>query len=57
MREESSAQHNELAGKIKELEKSKDKLMMYGMIGLAFIAGLGWTGQVNIQTIFKFFGI
>ncbi len=57
MREESTTQHNELAGKIKELEKSKDKLMMYGMIGLAFIAGLGWTGQVNIQTIFKFFGI
>jgi len=57
MRVEATEQHNQLAGKIKELEKSKDKLMMYGMIGLAFIAGLGWTGQVNIQTIFRFFGV
>ena len=57
MRAESSNQHNELAGKIKELEKHKEKLMMYGMIGLAFIAGLGWTGQLNIQTITKFFGV
>jgi len=57
MREESSNQHKELAGKIKELEKHKEKLMMYGMVGLAFVAGLGWTGQLNIHTIFKFFGI
>ena len=57
MRTESTAQHNELASKIVELEKSKQKLMMYGMIGMAFIAGLGWTGQLSIQTIFKFFGI
>ena len=57
MREESSNQHKELAGKIKELEKHKEKLMMYGMVGLAFIAGLGWTGQLNIQTITKFFGV
>ena len=57
MRKESCDQHNELAGKIKDLEKQKQKLMTYGMIGLAFIAGLGWTGQLNIQTIFKFFGV
>jgi paraquat-inducible protein B len=57
MREESSNQHKELAGKIKELEKHKEKLMMYGMVGLAFVAGLGWTGQLNIQTITKFFGV
>jgi chromosome segregation ATPase len=57
MRTESTAQHNELAGKIKDLEKQKQKLMMYGMVGLAFIAGLGWTGQLSIHTIFKFFGI
>ncbi len=57
MRLESTAQHNELAGKIIELEKSKQKLMMYGMIGMAFIAGLGWTGQLNITTITKFFGV
>jgi chromosome segregation ATPase len=57
MRTESSAQHNELAGKIKDLEKQKQKLMTYGLVGMAFVAGLGWTGQVNIQTLFKFFGI
>jgi hypothetical protein len=57
MRIEATNQHDQLAGKIKELEKHKEKMMMYGMIGMAFIAGLGWTGQLNIQTIFKFFGI
>lgn len=57
MRQEATDQHNELAGKIKDLEKHKQKLMTYGMVGLAFVAGLGWTGQLNIQTIFKFFGI
>jgi predicted nuclease with TOPRIM domain len=57
MHDDSCRQHNELAGKIVELEKSKQKLMMYGMVGLAFIAGLGWTGQLNIQTITKFFGV
>jgi hypothetical protein len=30
--------------KITEMEKSKDKLMLYGAIGAAFIAGAGWTG-------------
>jgi predicted nuclease with TOPRIM domain len=57
MHDDSCRQHNELAGKIVELEKSKQKLMMYGMIGMAFVAGLGWTGQLSIQTIFKFFGM
>ena len=57
MRQESTNQHNELAGKIQTLEKQKQKALTYGMIGLAFIAGLGWTGQLNIHTIFKFFGI
>ena len=57
MHDESCRQHNELAGKIGELEKSKNKITMYGMIGMAFIAGLGWTGQLNIPTILKFFGV
>ena len=57
MREESSNQHKELAGKINNLEKQKQKVMTYGMIAMAFVAGLGWTGQLNIQTIFKFFGV
>ena len=57
MRTEATNQHNELACKIRDLEKHKQKLMTYGMIGLAFIAGLGWTGQLNIMTITKFFGL
>lgn len=57
MREEATIQHNQLAGKITELEKQKQRLMMYGMVAMAFIAGLGWTGQLSIQTIFKFFGL
>lgn len=57
MRVESTSQHNELAGKIKDLEKQKQKLMTYGLVCMAFVAGLGWTGQLNIQTIFKFFGL
>lgn len=57
MRQESCEQHNVLAEKISELEKQKQKLMSYGMIGLAFIAGLGFTGQLNLQTIFQFFGL
>ncbi len=57
MRTESTIQHNELAGKIKDLEKQKQKLMTYGLVGMAFVAGLGWTGQLNIQTLFKFFGL
>ena len=55
--DDSCKQHDELAGKIKDLEKQKQKLMTYGLVGMAFVAGLGWTGQVNIQTLFKFFGI
>ena len=57
MHDDSCRQHNELAGKIVELEKSKQKLMMYGMVGMSFIAGLGWTGQLNIQTITKFYAV
>jgi chromosome segregation ATPase len=49
--------HTELDAKISAMEKTKDKLLMYGLVFLAFVAGLGWTGNLNIQTIFKFFGI
>jgi len=52
-----SAQHKELAAKISEIEKSKDKLMLYGAIGAAFIAGAGWTGAINFPVILKFFGL
>jgi chaperonin cofactor prefoldin len=57
MHDESCRQHNELAAKIAEIEKSKDKLMLYGMVGAAFVAGAGWTGVINFPMILKFFGI
>lgn len=57
MREESTKQHNELAGKVADVEKAKDKLMLYGMVGAAFVAGAGWSGAINFPMILKFFGI
>ncbi len=57
MRTEATSQHNELATKIADIEKSKDKLMLYGMVGAAFIAGAGWSGAINFPMILKFFGI
>ena len=57
MRAESTTQHNELAAKITEMEKSKDKLMLYGASGAAFIAGAGWSGAINFPMILKFFGV
>jgi hypothetical protein len=56
MRSEATGQHNELATKIAEMEKSKDKLMLYGAIGAAFIAGAGWSGAINFPMILKFMG-
>jgi len=52
-----SAQHNELAGKIGELEKVKSKWTMYAMAGLAFAAGTGWINAVNFPSILKFLGL
>lgn len=57
MHTESCAQHNELAGKIASLEKSKDKLMMYAVVLLAFAAGAGWIGNSNLTTLLKFVGL
>lgn len=57
MRDEATKQHNELAGKVAAVEKSKDKLMLYGAIGAAFVAGAGWTGSINFPTLLKFFGL
>jgi hypothetical protein len=57
MREESTKQHNELAGKVADVEKAKDKLMLYGMVGAAFVAGAGWSGAINFPMIIKFFGL
>ena len=52
-----TAQHNELAGKIGELEKVKSKWTMYAMVGLAFAAGTGWINAVNFPHILKFLGL
>ena len=52
-----SAQHNELADKIGELEKVKNKYTMYAMVGLAFAAGTGWINAVNFPHILKFLGL
>ena len=52
-----SAQHNELAGKIGELERVKSKWTMYAMAALAFAAGTGWINAVNFPHILKFLGL
>jgi len=52
-----TAQHNELAGKIGELEKVKNKYTMYAMVGLAFAAGTGWINAINFPHILKFLGL
>jgi hypothetical protein len=52
-----TAQHNELAGKISELEKIKNKYTTYAMVGLAFAAGTGWINAVNFPQILKFLGL
>jgi dsDNA-specific endonuclease/ATPase MutS2 len=57
MRAEATIQHNELATKIADMEKAKDKLMLYGAIGAAFVAGAGWSGAINFPMVLKFFGL
>jgi chromosome segregation ATPase len=52
-----TAQHNELAGKIGELEKVKSKYTMYAMAALAFAAGTGWLNAVSFPHILKFLGL
>ena len=57
LNEQQSAQHNELAGKIGELEKVKSKWTMYAMAALAFFAGAGWLNSVSFPHILKFLGL
>jgi len=57
MREESTKQHGELAGKVKDLQEVKDKWLKYGMIALAFMAGAGWIGNPSMTTLLKFVGL
>lgn len=57
MHKNSCDQHAELAGKIGELEKFKQKWMMYVMVLLAFGAGTGWFDKLDIPQIVKFIGL
>jgi chaperonin cofactor prefoldin len=53
----SNTQHAELADKIGDLEKIKNKYTMYAMVGLAFAAGAGWINAINFPHVLKFFGM
>jgi predicted nuclease with TOPRIM domain len=57
MYDASCDQHDQLAKKISELEKSKDKVMMYALGGMAFAAGAGWMGNTSLATLLKFIGL
>ena len=57
LHEEDIATDKKLAGKIEDLEKFKNKWTMYVMVLLAFGAGTGWLGHLNIPMIMKFVGI
>jgi len=57
MADASNSQHAELAGKIGDLEKIKNKYTTYAMVGLAFAAGTGWINAVNFPHILKFLGL
>ena len=57
LNEQQTAQHNELAGKIGELEKVKSKWTMYAMAALAFFAGAGWLNSVSFPHILKVLGL
>jgi uncharacterized coiled-coil protein SlyX len=49
--------HIKLSDRIGELEKLKSKYTMYAMVGLAFAAGTGWLGHVNLPILLKFIGL
>jgi len=57
MAEASNSQHAELADKIGNLEKIKNKYTTYAMVGLAFAAGTGWLNSVQFPHILKFLGL
>ena len=53
----SNTQHAELADKIGNLEKIKNKYTMYAMVALAVAAGAGWINAINFPHVLKFFGM
>jgi uncharacterized coiled-coil protein SlyX len=59
MAEASNSQHSELAAKIGDLEKVKNKWQQYVMVLLAFGAGTGWLSghSINVPQLLKFVGL
>lgn len=57
MRDASTKQHTELAGKIKDLEGIKNKWYKWGMVALAFAAGAGWLHATTVPQVIKFLGL
>ena len=57
MHDDSCKQHNELSCKIADLEKTKNKMMQYGLVAMAFAAGAGWVGNTNLANLLKFIGL
>lgn len=57
MHQDSCRQHEQLAGKIRELEQIKRKYTTYAMMGLAFVAGAGWIGNPSASVLLKFLGL
>jgi phage shock protein A len=57
LNEQQSAQHAELAGKIKDLQQLKEKWVKYAMAALAFAAGSGWVHAANLPQILKYLGL
>ena len=53
----SNTQHAELADKITNLYKLKNKYTMYAMAALAFAAGAGWINAINFPHVLKFLGL
>ena len=54
---EDKQSHEIMAAKVADLEKIKSKGMIYGMAFLAFLAGSGFAGHLNLGTILKFVGL
>ena len=57
MADASNSQHAELASKIGDLEKLKNKYTTYAMIALAFAAGTGWLNSVHLPHLLKLVGL
>lgn len=57
MHKSSCEQHDQLAAKLGVLEKEKARLMLYGVVALAFAAGAGWMGHLSVPQLLKFVGL